>query len=84
MRALAEPISRRSNFEEKCNGRFWERRYKCQKLADEMAVLACSANVSRVENNSIHVDYGTSFAFLIATEFISNADFSKLSNRVQE
>jgi hypothetical protein len=45
MRALAEPIARRSNIEDKCTGRFWEGRYKCQKLADEMAILACSAYV---------------------------------------
>ena len=45
MRALAEPIARRSNFEDKCSGRFWEGRYKCQKLADETAILACSAYV---------------------------------------
>jgi len=45
MRALAEPIARRSNIEDKCTGRFWEGRYKCQKLADETAILACSAYV---------------------------------------
>jgi REP element-mobilizing transposase RayT len=45
MRALAEPIARRSNQEDKCTGRFWEGRYKCQKLADETAILACSAYV---------------------------------------
>jgi REP element-mobilizing transposase RayT len=45
MRALAEPIARRSNLEDKCSGRFWEGRYKCQKLADETAILACSAYV---------------------------------------
>ena len=45
MRALAEPITRRSNIEDKCTGRFWEGSYKCQKLADETAILACSAYV---------------------------------------
>ena len=45
MRALAEPIARRSTLEDKCTGRFWEGRFKCQKLADETAILACSAYV---------------------------------------
>ena len=45
MRALAEPIARRSNAEEELTGRFWEGRFKSQKLADETAVLACSAYV---------------------------------------
>ncbi|MDZ4850146.1 MAG: transposase [Pirellulaceae bacterium] len=45
MRALAEPIARRANKEDVCTGRFWEGRFKCQKLTDETAILACSAYV---------------------------------------
>ncbi len=45
MRALAEPIARKANKEDKCTGRFWEGRFKAQKIADEAGLLACAMYV---------------------------------------
>lgn len=45
MRMVAEPIAKRANREDEVTGRFWEGRYKCVKLCDEAALLACLAYV---------------------------------------
>lgn len=45
MRALAEPISRLANKQDECTGRFWEGRFKAQRIVDEAGLLACSMYV---------------------------------------
>jgi REP element-mobilizing transposase RayT len=44
-RCLNERIARMANAEDDCTGRFWEGRFKCQKVESISAILACSVYV---------------------------------------
>ena len=44
-RCLNENIARRANKEDKCKGRFWEGRFRCQRVFDVAGILACSAYI---------------------------------------
>ncbi|MFN7293008.1 MAG: transposase [Pirellula sp.] len=45
MRALAEPIARIANRQDECTGRFWEGRFKAQRIVDDAGLLACAMYV---------------------------------------
>lgn len=44
-RCLNENIAKRSNKEDECSGRFWEGRFKCQRVHDISGIVACSAYI---------------------------------------
>lgn len=44
-RCLNENIARRANIEDECSGRFWEGRFKCQRVFDVSGIIACSAYI---------------------------------------
>ena len=44
-RCLCEQIARRANREDECTGRFWEGRFKSQRIHDINGLLACSAYI---------------------------------------
>jgi hypothetical protein len=45
MRAVCEPIARQANQEDEKKGRFFEGRFKAQRIVDEVGLLACSLYV---------------------------------------
>jgi REP element-mobilizing transposase RayT len=45
MRSLSEPIARMANKQDECTGRFWEGRFKAQRIVDEAGLLACAMYV---------------------------------------
>jgi|688.fasta_scaffold159876_1 hypothetical protein len=46
MSALSEPIARRANIEDNVSGKFWENRFKAERMLDEASTLACSIYIN--------------------------------------
>ena len=72
MRYLNEPLARLANKEDGCKGRFWEGRFKSQRLLDEDAILACM----------VYVDLNPVRAKLVKD--IVNAEHTSLSQRLDQ
>jgi hypothetical protein len=71
MGRLNEFIARSANAEDKVKGRFWESRFKCQVLLDDIALIACMA----------YVDLNPIRAGLAAT--LEDSDFTSIQERIR-
>ena len=72
MRYLNEPLARLANKEDACKGRFWEGRFKSQRLLDETAILACM----------IYVDLNPVRAGI--TDDVTRAEHTSLAKRIAD
>ncbi len=71
-RCMNENIARRANAEDECTGRFWEGRFKCQKVYEIGAILACS----------VYVDLNPIRAGIANTP--EDSDFTSVQDRIDD
>ncbi|MEZ5443034.1 MAG: hypothetical protein R3F15_16300 [Lysobacterales bacterium] len=72
MKCLNEHIARMANLEDGCTGRFWEGRFKCQRLLDEQAVLSAM----------VYVDLNP-IREAMATD-LESSDYTSIQQRLRE
>ena len=71
-RCMNENIAKRANFEDQCKGRFWEGRFKCQRIFDLNGVLACS----------VYIDLNPIRAGIAKTP--ESSDFTSIQQRIEK
>jgi REP element-mobilizing transposase RayT len=72
MKYLSQPIALRANIEDDCKGKFWESRFKCQRLLDEAAVLSAM----------VYVDLNPVRAAM--AQDLEDSDYTSIQQRIRE
>jgi hypothetical protein len=72
MKYLSQPIARRANIEDDRKGKFWESRFKCQRLLDEAAVLSAM----------VYVDLNPVRAAM--AHDLEDSDYTSIQQRIRE
>jgi hypothetical protein len=81
MRCLSEWLARRANKEDDCKGRFWEGRYKSQRIEGAKALVVCS---SYVDLNPIRAKIAKHFHEAAFTSIFQRLNFLTVEPKEQE